>query len=117
MPREVIELADTSATPPDALPRAIAAAAPRFSFYRFAHEHGGRRLAPVVFVYTCPGAARVRERMLYASSRAHVLAVAGEQAGLAVDKKVGWKRKEKREREEQLAQKKNFTFPPPWSFL
>ncbi len=38
----------------------------------------------MVFIYTCPSGSKVKERMVYASSRAGVLAAARNEAGLAV---------------------------------
>lgn len=49
---------------------AIPADRPTYSFYRYPGTND------VVFVYTCPGGSKVKERMVYASARASVLAAA-----------------------------------------
>jgi twinfilin-like protein len=69
----------------------IDAAAPRYSLYGYAY--GGEQ--KVLFVYTCPGAAKVRDRMLYASCRRSAEVLAEADAGLVLAKKVvpppnGW---------------------------
>lgn len=61
---------------------------PRYSFFRYEHEYAGEALTPIVFIYTCPTLSKIKERMLYASSRAGVLAMAVETAGLTIAKKV-----------------------------
>jgi twinfilin len=54
---------------------------PTYSFYRHA---GGEQ---ALFLYVCPGASKVKERMLYAASRQGVLAIAAEQ-GVKVMKRL-----------------------------
>ncbi|PYI33963.1 actin depolymerizing protein [Aspergillus indologenus CBS 114.80] len=54
---------------------------PRYTFYHYPDSD------TVVFIYTCPSGSSIRERMLYASSRMHALALAEEQ-GLKVSKKI-----------------------------
>ncbi len=88
IPKETIELAETNSIPPEELIHAISDKQPRFSFYRYEHEHAGQQLSPIVFIYTCPSEAKIKERMLYASSRANVIAMATSEAGLTVEKKV-----------------------------
>ena len=88
MPAERIELAGTATVEVATLGSAIAATEPRYSFFRYAHAVAGEARAPLVFVYTCPTAAPVKARMLYASSKAGVLAAAEKEAGVVVAKKV-----------------------------
>ena len=89
IPNETIDLAGTSVVTPDDLSSFISDQEPRFSFYRYeTDDSNGRRKAFVVFIYTCPAESRVKERMLYASSRANVISLAREPAGLTIDKKV-----------------------------
>lgn len=40
-----------------------------------------------MFIYTCPSDSSIKERMLYASSRANVIGTADDQ-GLKISKKV-----------------------------
>ena len=56
---------------------------PRYAFYR--HDDAA---ASIVFVSTCPSAAKIRERMLYAASRGNVVALAQNEGGLKVAKKI-----------------------------
>ena len=41
-----------------------------------------------MFIYTCPTGSRVKERMVYASSRAGVIATASSEAGIEITKRV-----------------------------
>ncbi|RAK79631.1 twinfilin [Aspergillus fijiensis CBS 313.89] len=59
----------------------IPESSPRYTFYHYPDSD------TVVFIYTCPSGSSIRERMLYASSRMHALALAEEQ-GLKVSKKI-----------------------------
>ena len=90
--REAIELAGTSSIVVDDISTAISENEPRYSFFRYSHEYDGQPQSPVVFVYTCPSSSKIRERMLYASSRAGVIAAAGGEAGLDIAKRVSIER-------------------------
>ncbi|KAK9472263.1 uncharacterized protein V1510DRAFT_417772 [Dipodascopsis tothii] len=61
---------------------------PRYTFFLYEHEHAGQTEESLVFIYTCPPTARIKERMLYASARAAVLAEAERLSGLRVAKKL-----------------------------
>ena len=41
-----------------------------------------------MFIYTCPSSSRIKERMMYASSRARLISIAETSAGLTIDKKL-----------------------------
>ena len=86
--REAVELAGTSKTGPEDLASHISDSDPRYSFFRYRHEHEGHEQSPIVFIYTCPSGSKIKERMIYASSRAGVIAAAGKEAGVEVAKKV-----------------------------
>jgi len=43
---------------------------------------------PLIFIYTCPSGSKVRERMLYASSKVGLLTAVASDIGLDVAKKV-----------------------------
>lgn len=88
LPTETIELVNTSVSDAEDVSRAISDDEPRFSLYRYTHEFEGQHLSPIVFIYTCPSGAKVKERMVYASSRASVIAYASNEVGLKVEKKV-----------------------------
>lgn len=42
----------------------------------------------LVFIYTCPSGSKIRERMLYSSSKANVILEAENEASIKVIKKV-----------------------------
>ena len=72
------------------LASAISTAEPRFTFYRFAHEHNGAQQNPLLFFYTCPasqGNKAIRNRMLYPLMKRAVLEIADKETGLTVDKR------------------------------
>jgi twinfilin-like protein len=85
---ETIELAGTSSSEADGLAGAISDSEPRYSFFRFSHDFEGQSQSPVVFIYTCPSGSKIKERMLYASSRSGMVSAASGEAGLTVAKKV-----------------------------
>ena len=87
--KETIELDSTAEVTAKDLAQTISATGPRFSFFRYEHEFDGQQQAPLAFIYTCPSGSKVKERMVYASSRAGVLASAKSDAGLTIDEKVG----------------------------
>ncbi|KAI9782320.1 MAG: Twinfilin-1 [Peltula sp. TS41687] len=88
LPTEQIELAKSSMCDADDISQAISEDEPRFSFYRYTHEFEAQHLSPIFFVYTCPSGAKIKERMVYASARASVIAYASYEAGLEVQKKL-----------------------------
>jgi twinfilin-like protein len=69
---------------PGQLAERIDADVPRYSLYGYAY--GGE--VKVLFVYTCPTATKVRDRMLYASCRRSAEVLAETEAGLVLAKKV-----------------------------
>ncbi|KAI9874988.1 MAG: Twinfilin-1 [Pleopsidium flavum] len=85
---ETVELADTSLTEADALASTISDSEPRYSFFRYSHAFEGEEQQPLVFIYTCPSGSKIRERMMYASSRHGMVVTAGREAGLTIDKKM-----------------------------
>ncbi|KAF2652162.1 twinfilin-1 [Lophiostoma macrostomum CBS 122681] len=83
VPSETLQLVSTTSTTPSALSSAIDTAEPRFSFYR--HDDAEHS---IVFISTCPSGARIKERMLYAASRANVISLAQSEGGLKVAKRI-----------------------------
>ena len=86
--KETIELASKSSVTAEELAGRISDSEPRYSFFRYSHIFEGQEEAPTVFVYTCPTGSNVKERMLYASSRAGVVSMAASECALQVAKKV-----------------------------
>ncbi|OBT58935.1 hypothetical protein VE04_00858 [Pseudogymnoascus sp. 24MN13] len=86
---ETIELASTSSATLPELSTVISSTEPRFSFFNHSHDvPNGSPSTSIIFIYTCPGASKIKERMLYASSRQGVIAVAEKGAALKVVKKI-----------------------------
>jgi len=68
----------------------ISSSEPRFTFYRYTHQHAGSESSPLLFFYTCPttaGTKSIKYRMMYPLMKRAVLEIAGREAGLTVDKK------------------------------
>lgn len=60
----------------------ISKSEPRFSFYSTEQE------GEIVFIYTCPTQSRIKERMVYSTSKSWTRIVAERDAGLVVKKSV-----------------------------
>ena len=85
---ESIELVGRSHIDASGLAISISDTEPRYSLFRYSHASGGLEESPLLFIYTCPSGLKVRERMLYASSKAGFLAALSKDMGLEVMKKV-----------------------------
>ncbi|TLD19658.1 hypothetical protein PspLS_09705 [Pyricularia sp. CBS 133598] len=90
---ETVENVATSATPStiSELVSEISATEPRFTFYRYTHQHGGETQRPVLFFYTCPtsttGRVAIKFRMLYPLMKRAVLTAAEKETGVVAEKK------------------------------
>jgi Cofilin/tropomyosin-type actin-binding protein len=71
---------------------------PRFTFFKFIHDYKTSEITSIspppnglpsniVFIYSCPGTSSVKQRMVYASSRSAILALAAN-LGVTVDVKI-----------------------------
>ncbi|KAK3841095.1 MAG: hypothetical protein J3R72DRAFT_445948 [Linnemannia gamsii] len=85
---ETIDLVSEAKLSANQVHKNIDEESPRFTFFAYEHTHNGAAHDSLVFMYTCPGKSKIRERMLYSSCRAGVLQGAKEDAGLNVDKKL-----------------------------
>lgn len=83
VPTETLQLVSVGSASASQLAGAIDASEPRFSFYR--HNDPEKS---VVFISTCPSAAKIKERMLYAASRGNVISLAQKEGGLKVAKRI-----------------------------
>lgn len=81
---EKIDLDSTADVPIDELKNTISKNAPRFTFYIYQSNGANESL---VFIYTCPSNSKIRERMLYSSSKANVINAAENEVSLKVVKK------------------------------
>ncbi|KAJ4294163.1 Twinfilin-1 [Kalmusia sp. IMI 367209] len=82
-PTETLQLVSTGSATPDSLASSIDRQEPRFSFYRHSDPESS-----IVFISTCPSAAKIKERMLYAASRSNVISLAQNEGGLKVAKRL-----------------------------
>ena len=87
---EAIELAGSNDTDADGLASAISNTEPRYSVFRYSHHQleAGSEQAPIVFIYTCPSGSKIKERMVYASTKQSLLAAIGSEIGIQIAKKV-----------------------------
>ncbi|OXV10378.1 hypothetical protein Egran_01860 [Elaphomyces granulatus] len=82
IPSETIKLASAQQNvPPNSVATSISESSPQYTFYHYPGSEA------VVFIYTCPSAASIKERMLYASSR-RVAVNIGQAEGLNILKKI-----------------------------
>ncbi len=89
---EFIKLVPSNARPSSIseLAQTISATEPRFTFYRFTHEHAGHKSSLILFFFTCPvrpGIQAVKSRMIYPLMKRAVLEVASQESGLSAEKK------------------------------
>jgi twinfilin-like protein len=80
---ETLQLVSVSSATPASIAAALDPKEPRYAFYR--HDDAAKS---IVFISTCPSAAKIRERMLYAASRGNVVSLAQGEGGLKVVKKL-----------------------------
>src|SRR5438128_1316992 len=112
---ESIELASATQIDVGQLSESIPTDVPRFSFFAYKHNYNGEEFDSIgvkfvkfyekctiypireiltrlslliVFIYTCPPSSKIRERMLYSSSKASVISTGQSECGLTIAKKV-----------------------------
>lgn len=84
-----MQLADTSTTDADGLSAAISDTEPRYSFFRYTHHDAeGLNQDSLVFIYTCPSSSKIKERMVYASSKLTFLNAVQKELGIEIARKV-----------------------------
>lgn len=86
LPSERIALDSSSTVTPATLSSTISSTEPRYSFYK--HTDASTSTSPIVFIYTCPSTSKVKERMVYSTSRNYVATEVAKQAGLSIEKKM-----------------------------
>ncbi|KAI8376701.1 hypothetical protein EDC96DRAFT_282352 [Choanephora cucurbitarum] len=77
---EKIDLDSSTKITVEELAKTIKQDAPRFTFFMYDEN--------LVFIYTCPSTSKIRERMLYSSSKANVITAAETEVSLKVAKKL-----------------------------
>lgn len=83
---ENVYLADASEVAINGLQGAISNTDPRYSFIRFKHTYDGQEEEPIIFLYTCPTQSKIKERMVYASSRLGIVKWAEKVCEISVTK-------------------------------
>ena len=81
---EKLQLLKSEEISPEEVSRTIPSDKPSYSFYRHPQASSDDG---ALFIYVCPGSSKVKERMLYASSRNGVLEVARGE-GVVVGKRL-----------------------------
>jgi twinfilin-like protein len=90
---ETIVLADSSnplieGVAPGQLTGHFSTQEPRYGFYKHSFSSAEGAQSAVIFIYTCPSPTKVRDRMIYASSRRSAEMIAERDAGITISKKV-----------------------------
>ncbi|ORZ18936.1 hypothetical protein BCR42DRAFT_411884 [Absidia repens] len=85
--KETVELDEASTVDAKGIKSKICANAPRFTFYVLEHQHQGESKEAIVFIYTCPPTSKIREKMLYSSSKSNIITGATNEADITVLKK------------------------------
>jgi len=86
---ETVEFAGAAAgVAPADLAARISTEEPTYAFYQHSFEGENGPESAVIFIYTCPAAAPVKQRMIYASSKRSVETLAERDAGLKLVKKM-----------------------------
>ncbi|KAI9678944.1 MAG: Twinfilin-1 [Trizodia sp. TS-e1964] len=87
---ETIELASVhAASENQAVTSLISASEPRYSFFYYhPKQHAAGEAVPIVFLYTCPTASKIKERMIYASALNGVVVSAQQEAGVKIAKRM-----------------------------
>lgn len=64
----------------------ISSTEPRYTFY--SHPSGTQAEPKILFIYTCPSGSKIKERMIYSTSKSWTRIVAERDAGIAVTKSL-----------------------------
>ncbi|KAI8983649.1 hypothetical protein BDB01DRAFT_791605 [Pilobolus umbonatus] len=80
--KEQLEVDRSGNVPVDELKKEISSTSPRFTFYLLEEDKDY-----LVFIYTCPSGSKIRERMLYSSSKLGVITTAENSCNIKIVKK------------------------------
>lgn len=87
LPEEILMLdSSTDNITPENVGATIRADEPRYSFY--SSPSSGSAEADIFYIYTCPTASKVKERMIYSTGKAWTRVVAERDAGLSIAKSL-----------------------------
>ncbi|KAL1584843.1 hypothetical protein WHR41_06622 [Cladosporium halotolerans] len=87
LPDETLRVASsTPSVSPAQLSTTLSQSDPRLSFYSYP---GGNSSSPqIVFIYTCPSSSKLKERMMYSTSKKFTQMIAEQKAGVVVTKSL-----------------------------
>jgi twinfilin-like protein len=84
LPDETLRVASsTPSVSPAQLASTLSQTDPRLSFYSYPGS-----TTQVVFIYTCPSASKLKERMMYSTSKKFTQMIAEQKAGVVVSKNL-----------------------------
>ena len=84
LPDETLRVASsTPSVSPAQLASTLSQTDPRFSFYSYPGS-----TTQIVYMYTCPTASKVKQRMMYSTSKRFVHMIAEQKAGVVVAKSL-----------------------------
>lgn len=61
---------------------------PRYLFFGYRHEHDGNNINSIFFVYHCPIQSKIKNRMVYSSTKQHMVSTAASDFGITVEKSI-----------------------------
>ncbi|KAI9712514.1 MAG: Twinfilin-1 [Chrysothrix sp. TS-e1954] len=82
----LVQGAPVDSVSPDLLGKTLSDTSPRYTFYRY--TSASTSTEALLFIYTCPPGASIKERMLYASCRSSILSTTAQSAGLTITNKL-----------------------------
>ncbi|KAG5513571.1 hypothetical protein PMAC_001003 [Pneumocystis sp. 'macacae'] len=83
---EILNLEMTALIKPNDIQHVISSASPRYSIYSWKHIYSDSTVTSNIFIYTCPKASTIKERMLYSSTCS--LALSTMKQWIHIDKKI-----------------------------
>ena len=84
LPDETLRVASsTPSVSPAQLAGTLSQTDPRLSFYSYPGS-----TTQIVFIYTCPSASKLKERMMYSTSKKFTQMIAEQKAGVVVSKNL-----------------------------
>ena len=87
LPDETLILdSSTDGVEPADVGKTISASEPRYSFY--SHPSASAAEPEILFIYTCPTASKIKERMVYSTGKSWTRTVAERDAGLVVSRSL-----------------------------
>lgn len=87
LPGEVLTLdSSTDGLDPASVAGTISTNEPRYSFYSSPSASGDQ--PEIIFIYTCPTSSKVKERMIYSTSKSWTRTVAERDAGITIAKSL-----------------------------